>query len=59
MKRRLSFAIAIIGHPKLVILGIENYLFNFIMIKDEPTTGLDPKVKNFILNLSTKFSFKE
>lgn len=35
MKRRLSLAIAAIGSPKIILL-------------DEPTTGLDPKVRQQI-----------
>jgi ABC-2 type transport system ATP-binding protein len=35
MKRRLSLAIAAIGNPKIILL-------------DEPTTGLDPKVRQQI-----------
>ncbi len=38
MKQRLAIAIAIIGLPKIIIL-------------DEPTNGLDPKVKDEIRNL--------
>jgi len=35
MKRRLSLAISAIGNPKIILL-------------DEPTTGLDPKVRQQI-----------
>lgn len=38
MKRRLSLAIAAIGDPKIILL-------------DEPTTGLDPKVRQQIWDL--------
>jgi ABC-type multidrug transport system ATPase subunit len=38
MKRRLSLAIAAIGNPKIILL-------------DEPTTGLDPKVKQQVWKL--------
>jgi ABC-type multidrug transport system ATPase subunit len=38
MKRRLSLAIAAIGNPKIILL-------------DEPTTGLDPKVKQQVWHL--------
>ena len=38
MKRRLSLAIAAIGSPKIILL-------------DEPTTGLDPKVKQQVWHL--------
>ncbi|KAK9119373.1 hypothetical protein Scep_017466 [Stephania cephalantha] len=38
MKRRLSFAIALIGDPKLVIL-------------DEPTTGMDPITRRHVWDL--------
>lgn len=38
MKRRLSLAIAAIGEPKIILL-------------DEPTTGLDPKVRQQIWDL--------
>jgi ABC-type multidrug transport system ATPase subunit len=38
MKRRLSLAIAAIGNPKIILL-------------DEPTTGLDPKVRGQVWKL--------
>jgi ABC-type multidrug transport system ATPase subunit len=38
MRRRLSLAIAAIGDPKIILL-------------DEPTTGLDPKVRQQIWSL--------
>ena len=38
MKRRLSLAIAAIGNPKIILL-------------DEPTTGLDPKVPQHVWKL--------
>lgn len=38
MKRRLSLAIAAIGNPKIILL-------------DEPTTGLDPKVRQQVWKL--------
>ena len=38
MKRRLSLAIAAIGSPKIILL-------------DEPTTGLDPKVRQQVWHL--------
>lgn len=38
MKRRLSLAIAAIGSPKIILL-------------DEPTTGLDPKVRQQVWKL--------
>eukprot|EP00256_Glycine_max_P061178 XP_014630248.1 ABC transporter A family member 2 isoform X2 [Glycine max] len=38
MKRRLSFAIALIGDPKLVIL-------------DEPTTGMDPIIRRHVWDI--------
>ncbi|XP_073143573.1 ABC transporter A family member 2-like [Henckelia pumila] len=38
MKRRLSFAISLIGNPRLVIL-------------DEPTTGMDPVARRHIWNV--------
>jgi ABC-type multidrug transport system ATPase subunit len=38
MKRRLSLAISAIGNPKIILL-------------DEPTTGLDPKVRQQIWDL--------
>lgn len=41
MKRRLSLAIAAIGNPKIILL-------------DEPTTGLDPKVRQQIWDLIQK-----
>ncbi|KAI8825016.1 uncharacterized protein EV422DRAFT_242205 [Fimicolochytrium jonesii] len=37
-KRRLSIAIALVGHPKVVFL-------------DEPTTGLDPEVRRLIWDI--------
>ncbi|KAI9092841.1 hypothetical protein DFS34DRAFT_596408 [Phlyctochytrium arcticum] len=40
-KRRLSIAIALVGHPKVVFL-------------DEPTTGLDPEVRRLIWNIITE-----
>lgn len=41
MKRRLSLAVAAIGNPKIILL-------------DEPTTGLDPKVRQQIWDLIEK-----
>lgn len=41
MKRRLSLAISAIGDPKIILL-------------DEPTTGLDPKVRQQIWALVQK-----
>lgn len=41
MKRRLSLAIAAIGDPKIILL-------------DEPTTGLDPKVRQQVWKLIEK-----
>ena len=41
MKRRLSIAIALIGNPKVVFL-------------DEPTTGMDPKNRQYIWQLIQK-----
>lgn len=41
MKRRLSLAISAIGNPKIILL-------------DEPTTGLDPKVRQQIWDLIEK-----
>ena len=41
MKRRLSLAIAAIGNPKIILL-------------DEPTTGLDPKVRQQVWELIEK-----
>ena len=41
MKRRLSLAIAAIGNPRVIFL-------------DEPTTGLDPKVRQQIWELIEK-----
>lgn len=41
MKRRLSLAIAAIGNPKIILL-------------DEPTTGLDPKVRQQVWKLIEK-----
>lgn len=38
MKRRLSLAISAIGNPRIILL-------------DEPTTGLDPKVRQQIWDL--------
>ena len=38
MKRRLSLAISAIGDPKIILL-------------DEPTTGLDPKVRQQVWGL--------
>ena len=38
MKRRLSLAIAAVGNPKIIML-------------DEPTTGLDPKVRQQVWHL--------
>lgn len=38
MKRRLSLAMAAIGNPKIILL-------------DEPTTGLDPKVRQQVWSL--------
>ena len=38
MKRRLSLAVSAIGNPKIILL-------------DEPTTGLDPKVRQQIWDL--------
>jgi ABC-type multidrug transport system ATPase subunit len=38
MKRRLSVAIAFVGNPEIVFL-------------DEPTTGMDPKIRRNIWNL--------
>ncbi len=38
MKRRLSLAVAAIGDPKIIFL-------------DEPTTGLDPKVRQQVWHL--------
>lgn len=44
MKRRLSLAIAAIGNPKIILL-------------DEPTTGLDPKVRQQVWHLIEKLKF--
>ncbi|XP_069935833.1 cholesterol transporter ABCA5 isoform X2 [Cherax quadricarinatus] len=44
-KRKLSYIISMIGHPKVVLL-------------DEPSTGLDPKSKRFLWN-SILASFKD
>jgi len=41
MKRRLSLAISAVGDPKIILL-------------DEPTTGLDPKVRQQVWNLIEK-----
>eukprot|EP00919_Chromeraceae_sp_WS-2016_P033897 GHVR01080295.1.p2 GENE.GHVR01080295.1~~GHVR01080295.1.p2 ORF type:complete len:138 (+),score=7.91 GHVR01080295.1:1019-1432(+) len=41
MKRRLSLAISAIGNPKIILL-------------DEPTTGLDPKVRQQVWKLIEK-----
>ena len=41
MKRRLSLAIAAVGNPKIIML-------------DEPTTGLDPKVRQQVWQLIQK-----
>lgn len=41
MKRRLSLAMAAIGNPKIILL-------------DEPTTGLDPKVRQQVWQLIGK-----
>jgi len=41
MKRRLSLAIAAIGNPKIILL-------------DEATTGLDPKVRQQVWQLIEK-----
>ena len=41
MKRRLSLAMAAIGNPKIILL-------------DQPTTGLDPKVRAQVWNLIGK-----
>jgi ABC-type multidrug transport system ATPase subunit len=41
MKRRLSLAIAAVGNPKIILL-------------DEPTTGLDPKVRSQVWRLIEK-----
>lgn len=41
MKRRLSLAISAIGNPKIILL-------------DEPTTGLDPKVRQQVWQLIEK-----
>lgn len=41
MKRRLSLAVAAIGNPKIIFL-------------DEPTTGLDPKVRQQVWMLIEK-----
>ncbi len=41
MKRRLSLAIATVGNPKIIFL-------------DEPTTGLDPKVRQQVWTLIEK-----
>jgi len=41
MKRRLSFAIAITGNPKIIVL-------------DEPTTGLDPKSRRQLWDIILK-----
>ena len=41
MKRRLSLAIAAVGNPKIIML-------------DEPTTGLDPKVRQQVWELIHK-----
>ena len=41
MKRRLSMAIALIGNPKIVFL-------------DEPTTGMDPKNRQYIWQMIQK-----
>ncbi len=41
MRRRLSLAIAAIGDPKIILL-------------DEPTTGLDPKVRQQVWKLIEK-----
>ena len=38
MKRRLSLAVAAVGNPKIILL-------------DEPTTGLDPKVRSQVWHL--------
>lgn len=38
MKRRVSLAISLLGRPELIIL-------------DEPTTGMDPKVRKLTWNI--------
>lgn len=46
MKRRLNIAIAILNHPKLLIL-------------DEPTVGVDPQSRNHIFNFIKKISIEQ
>ena len=46
MKRRLNIAIALINHPKILIL-------------DEPTVGVDPQSRNYIFTVLKKLSKEE
>ena len=43
MKRRLNIAIALINHPKILIL-------------DEPTVGVDPQSRNYIFTVLKNLS---
>ena len=57
MKRRLSVALAFIGDPQIVFLGMTSFLLyhnRYPLPSDEPTTGMDPKIRRNIWNLILK-----